>query len=61
MTRRRVSFIVHDLAANPIVRAAALATAVARTHDVELIGFLNSGPDVYEPYRWCEPFRHWPR
>ena len=37
MTRRRVSFIVHDLAAHPIVRAAALAAAVARTHDVEVI------------------------
>ena len=51
MTRHRVSFVVHDLAANPIVRAAALATAVAREHDVEVVGFLHSGPDVYEPYR----------
>lgn len=57
MIRRRVSFIVHDLAANPIVRAAALATAVARTHDVEVIGFLHSGPDVYEPYRDLFPYK----
>ncbi len=57
MTRRRVSFIVHDLAANPIVRAAALAAAVAREHDVEVIGFLHSGPHVYEPYRDLFPYK----
>lgn len=47
----RVSFFVHDLAGNPIVRAAALARAVQRRYDVEIIGFLHSGPEVYEPYR----------
>jgi glycosyltransferase involved in cell wall biosynthesis len=57
MTRSRVSFIVHDLAANPIVRAAALAAAIARTHEVEVIGFLHSGPDVYEPYRALFPYK----
>ena len=51
MIRRRISFFVHDLASNPIVRAAALAKAAARRHDVEVLGFLQSGPDVYEPYR----------
>ena len=56
MTRRRISFFVHDLAANPIVRAASLAQAVARHHDVEVLGFLQSGPDVYEPYRDLFPY-----
>ena len=51
MSIRRITFFVHDLAANPIVRAAALAAAVRRRYDVEIIGFLHSGPDVYEPYR----------
>ena len=51
MTKHRVSFFVHDLAANPIVRAAALAKAIAREHDVEVLGFLLDGPDVYAPYR----------
>jgi glycosyltransferase involved in cell wall biosynthesis len=51
MTKHRISFFVHDLAANPIVRAAALAKAVARKHEVEVLGFLQDGPDVYEPYR----------
>src|SRR5207302_4084353 len=52
---RRITFFVHDLAANPIVRAAALAAAVRRRYDVEIIGFLHSGPDVYEPYRGLFP------
>jgi len=51
MTRRRISFFVHDLASNPIVRAAALAKAIARDHDVEVLGFLHGDADVYEPYR----------
>jgi glycosyltransferase involved in cell wall biosynthesis len=51
MTRHRISFFVHDLASNPIVRAAALAKALAREHEVEVLGFLHNGPDVYEPYR----------
>ena len=46
MTKHRVSFFVHDLASNPIVRAAALAKAVARRHDVEVLGFLQGGPEV---------------
>src|SRR4051812_24292241 len=47
----KISFFVHDLAANPIVRAAALAAAASRDAEVEVIGFLHSGDDVYEPYR----------
>jgi glycosyltransferase involved in cell wall biosynthesis len=56
MTKHRISFFVHDLAANPIVRAAALAEAVARHHEVEVLGFLQDGPDVYEPYRDLFPY-----
>ncbi len=52
----RVTFFVHDLAANPIVRAAALAKAIAREHEVEVLGFLQSGDDVYEPYRDLFPY-----
>lgn len=49
--RRRISFFVHDLAINPIGRAAALALALQPGWDVEVLGFLFSGTDVYEPYR----------
>lgn len=47
----RISLFVHDLATNPIVRAAALARALERDYEVELVGFLLSGPEVYAPYR----------
>jgi glycosyltransferase involved in cell wall biosynthesis len=47
----RISFFVHDLATNPIVRAAALAAAASRDADVEVLGFLHSGDAIYEPYR----------
>jgi glycosyltransferase involved in cell wall biosynthesis len=57
MSRRRITFVVHDLAANPIVRAAALARAIERDCDVEMIGFLHSGTDVYEPYRHLFDYR----
>jgi len=57
MTRRRISFFVRDLASNPIVRAAALAKAIARDHDVEVIGFLHGEADVYEPYRDLFPYK----
>lgn len=51
VTRARVSFFVHDLADNPIGRAAPLAIALQATHEVELLGFLMSGSYVHEPYR----------
>jgi glycosyltransferase involved in cell wall biosynthesis len=51
MKRPIVSFFVHDLASNPIVRAAPLARALSSTHDVEILGFLLSGDEVYAPYR----------
>ncbi len=55
--RRKISFFVHDLASNPIVRAAPLALALAPAYDVEVLGLLVSGPDVYEPYRQLLPYR----
>lgn len=49
---RKVSLFVHDLAGNPVVRAYPLAIALRHLgFDVELLGYLISGPQVYEPYR----------
>ncbi|MGE0394929.1 MAG: hypothetical protein AB7P67_15290, partial [Vicinamibacterales bacterium] len=53
----RVSFFVHDLANNPIVRAAPLAQALAGHFDVEVLGFLHGDRDVYEPYRSLFEYR----
>ena len=47
----RISFFVHDLCNNPIVRAAPLAQALAGSFDVEILGFLHGDRDVYAPYR----------
>src|SRR5687768_4471212 len=63
-TRPRVTFFVHDLAGNAIVRAAPLATALAHDYDVEILGLLISGTQVYAPYQnkfhyrtiHCRPF-----
>jgi len=57
MTRRRITFFVHDLASNPIVRAGALAKAIACDHDVEVLGFLHGDAGVYEPYRDLFPYK----
>lgn len=53
----RISFFVHDLANNPVVRAAPLAQALAGAFDVELLGFLHGDRDVYEPYRTLFEYR----
>jgi glycosyltransferase involved in cell wall biosynthesis len=53
----RVSFFVHDLAANPVVRAVPLALALQPTHEVEILGLLTSGPEVYGPYRDLFPYK----
>src|SRR4051794_41942648 len=47
----RVTLFVHDLAGNAVVRAAPLAAALARGHEVEVVGLLLSGDEVYAPYR----------
>ncbi len=51
--RRRpcVSFFVHDLAGNPIARTAPLPAALADDFDVEVLGLLLSGSEVYGPFR----------
>jgi len=54
---RRISFFVHDLANNPIVRAVPLAQALSRHFDVEILGFLHGDRDVYEPYRTLFEYR----
>jgi glycosyltransferase involved in cell wall biosynthesis len=52
-----VSLFVHDLSANPIVRAGPLAKALRRLgFDVEVLGLLVSGDEVYEPYRGQFPY-----
>jgi glycosyltransferase involved in cell wall biosynthesis len=47
----KISFFVHDLAANPLARAIPLAQAIASDVEVEILGFLLSGDAVYAPYR----------
>ena len=47
----RVSFFVHDLATNPVGRTIALANALKPLYDVEILGLLVSGDQVYPPYR----------
>lgn len=49
--RPAVTLFVHDLAGNPIVRAAPLAAALSLDHRVEIVGLLLSGPAVYAPFR----------
>ncbi|HEU4557067.1 MAG TPA: glycosyltransferase family 4 protein [Longimicrobium sp.] len=57
--RRRpcVTLFVHDLAANPIVRASPLAQALERDFRVEMVGLLLSGEAVYAPFRERYTFR----
>lgn len=56
MSRRHISFFVHDLSNNPIVRAAPLAEALADDFDVEMLGFVHDG-DIYAPYREAFEYR----
>ncbi len=48
--RPRVSLLVHDLASNPIVRAAPLAAALADDFQVEVLGISIGGRGVYAPF-----------
>jgi glycosyltransferase involved in cell wall biosynthesis len=58
MARRiKISFFVHDLAANPVGRVVPIASALERDFDVEVLGLLLSGPEVYAPYRSLFPYR----
>jgi glycosyltransferase involved in cell wall biosynthesis len=48
----KVSFFVSDLHSNPIVRAGPLADAARQLgHQVEVLGFLRQGGEIYAPYR----------
>ena len=59
--RPLVSFFVHNLAHNPIVRAAPIAVAFEHLGwDVEIIGYLAEGAQVYEPFRNAFTFRTLP-
>ena len=49
--KSRISFFVHDLADNPVVRAVALANALKPLYEIEILGLLITGKDVYAPYR----------
>lgn len=51
MKRPRVTFLVFDLAGNSVVRAAPLAQALSADFDVEMVGLLLSGDQVYAPFR----------
>lgn len=55
--RLKISFFVHDLAANPIGRVVPIASALKRDFDVEVLGLLLSGDQVYAPYRTLFPYR----
>lgn len=55
---RRVSVFVHDLSENAVVRAAPLAAALADDFEVEMLGLLPSGRELYPPYRDRFEFRH---
>lgn len=49
---RKVSLFVHDLASNPIVRAAPVARALQQLdYEVEILGPLLSGKSIYAPFR----------
>lgn len=57
MKRPRVTFLVFDLAGNSIVRAAPLVQALSTRFEVEVVGLLLSGPEVYAPFRGRFPVR----
>lgn len=52
MTKPLVSMFVHNLCGNPIVRAAPIAVALETLGcQVEILGFLPKGRDIYDPFR----------
>ncbi len=58
MSKGTISFFVSDLAGNAIVRAAPLALALrADGWDIEIVGLLVSGDQVYAPYRGLFEYR----
>lgn len=55
--RLKISFFVHDLATNPVGRVVPLASALQRDFEIEILGLLLSGEQVYEPYRTLFTYR----
>ncbi len=54
----KISLFVHDLASNPVGRVAPIAYALELLgHQVEVLGFLLSGDQVYLPYRQIYPYK----
>lgn len=52
----KISYFVHDLALNPIGRAAPIIAALTRLgHECEVLGFLIAGDRVYAPYQGICP------
>lgn len=48
---RKATFFVRDLSGNPIIRAAPLAAALQPAMQVQIVGRLPPGREVYAPYR----------
>jgi glycosyltransferase involved in cell wall biosynthesis len=48
--RRLISALMPNLATNHIVRVAPIVRALERTHDVELVGALKRGEQLFPPY-----------
>lgn len=49
--KKKITFIVHNLSSNPIVRAYPIALALERIgYEVEVVGFLIEKNIVYQPY-----------
>jgi glycosyltransferase involved in cell wall biosynthesis len=58
--RPRVTFFVHDLSGNPIVRAAPLAAALEADFEVEVLGLAFGSGQPYAPFRGRFPLRALP-
>ena len=51
MAKVLISLFVHDLGINPVVRAAPIAFALQRLgFDIEVVGWLAEGEELWEPY-----------
>lgn len=54
----KVSLFVHDLSSNPIVRAAPIGKALESAgYEVEVLGLLIKGQEIYAPYRETFSYR----
>ena len=53
----KVSLLCFDLSSHALVRAYPMARALARRHEIEVIGPLFGNAEVYEPYRADLPYK----